>query len=532
MRTIPIKLKKETSAALAQVANATKFATDLVEDVYATLLVKAAVWPDEATQDRLIEHYKKTLGGFASMAYRRRLFTLKRLTSEDPYKSALAKVNIGELPIEVTRLYFTYQRLSENLKQVIVCANCNLRTACAVGEQVTTYRIRHLGMAVAFTTGKARHPECPNESRFKEAESGNITEKDGDSIVQVTETEEVAQEEEGNFASLTCDDSGLTEEESEQYHQTKIEGFSRSNGKFLPKVTVPPYELDNLIQSLTTANKLQIFLLAAALASKLRLRAEDKNKAKLPTESFAEDRTVTTIKSPGDVRRITTEERSKPADLQELRQATRQAEVVQHVRTERKAQAIYILVDVSGSMCSGTVQMDYLNGFTINCAGVAAALTAAIIRRASKEGGVVLLRTYAGIAHELGVAHPKQPKSYTPLELRVIRQAFSGGTTSITCALVTALSDFEQGTTEYGDYTPKEILVITDGADRITAHAAAKFAEQAAVLNIKITVLLLASSMLGFYVRGFSETVRKFADLLVLDYTAPLEDLIKPLISV
>ena len=114
-----------------------------------------------------------------------------------------------------------------------------------------------------------------------------------------------------------------------------------------------------------------------------------------------------------------------------------------------KKQALYLLIDVSGSMGGDA---------NIYACGVALSL----VRQAIEQGATYFLRFFDGAPHELHKITNKEEAEEMCETL--IRKPFTGGGTSISSAVRQAIQDIKADSKKFEKV---EIMVITDGCDHV-----------------------------------------------------------------
>lgn len=154
--------------------------------------------------------------------------------------------------------------------------------------------------------------------------------------------------------------------------------------------------------------------------------------------------------------------------------------LVKDYQTRRlKKQALYLLIDVSGSM-SGMKN--------VYACGVALSL----IRQALDEGSTYFLRFFDDITHMLYIV--KSNEDAKKLSDILIKQPFSGGGTSIQTAIKKAIEDIK---TSPENFEKAEIMVISDGEDNVSIG-------KEELKNIKVHATIIDGSNVGL--KRISET--------------------------
>lgn len=129
--------------------------------------------------------------------------------------------------------------------------------------------------------------------------------------------------------------------------------------------------------------------------------------------------------------------------------AKKELQVRDYQSRKLKKQALYMLIDVSGSMDGGK---------NVYASGVALSL----VRQAIDEGSIYFLRFFDGSPHEMHriSTHDEAIKMAEILA----KKPYSGGGTSIQSAIVRAIKDIKDDPVEFEKV---EIMVITDGEDSV-----------------------------------------------------------------
>jgi uncharacterized protein with von Willebrand factor type A (vWA) domain len=134
-----------------------------------------------------------------------------------------------------------------------------------------------------------------------------------------------------------------------------------------------------------------------------------------------------------------------------------------------KRQSLYLLIDVSGSMQGKK---------NIYASGVALAL----VRQAISEGSTYFLRFFDDSPGQ--VIKVKTKEDAQKLCDTLVRNPYSGGGTSIQSAILAAIDDIHKAPE---DFEKSEIMVITDGEDRVSIN-------KEALKNIKVHSTIIDGS--------------------------------------
>jgi len=129
--------------------------------------------------------------------------------------------------------------------------------------------------------------------------------------------------------------------------------------------------------------------------------------------------------------------------------AKKELQVRDYQSRKLKKQALYMLLDVSGSMADGA---------DVYASGVALSL----VRQAIDEGSIYFLRFFDGNTHELHRISTK--KEAIEMANLLAKKPYSGGGTNIQNAILTAVKDIKNDPVEFEKI---EIMVITDGEDHV-----------------------------------------------------------------
>lgn len=114
-----------------------------------------------------------------------------------------------------------------------------------------------------------------------------------------------------------------------------------------------------------------------------------------------------------------------------------------------KKQALYMLIDVSGSMRSA--RNTYASGVSLS-----------LVRQAIDEGATYFLRFFDGSPHDLHKITTK--KEAEEMASVLVKQPYSGGGTNIEAAIEKAIIDIKKDPIKF---EKAEIMVITDGEDGV-----------------------------------------------------------------
>jgi uncharacterized protein with von Willebrand factor type A (vWA) domain len=203
--------------------------------------------------------------------------------------------------------------------------------------------------------------------------------------------------------------------------------------------------IDKIAKNLSN-RELDIFYLARMKEITERYRREEA----LNSVPFPEDEmTIKNIENPHEVLKLLPAQFALDDDVFTQKLVKKELLVRDYQSRKLKKQALYLLIDVSGSMDGNTN--------TYAC-GVALAL----VRQAIEEGSVYFLRFFDDRPHELHtITTEKDAKEMCDI---LLHQPFSGGGTSIQNALYTAINDI---VTYKDKFEKAEIMVISDGEDQV-----------------------------------------------------------------
>jgi len=124
----------------------------------------------------------------------------------------------------------------------------------------------------------------------------------------------------------------------------------------------------------------------------------------------------------------------------------------------KERQLLYILLDVSGSMCA-TVGA----GLRLPAVSLAKILTKALLRRLARKEGFAMSRLFGGKVYNLVIADSKE--SFQGLEDSISRRLFNDGSTNLPAALEVAIADLKNPPHKNMEKT--ELLIITDDTEGV-----------------------------------------------------------------
>jgi hypothetical protein len=129
--------------------------------------------------------------------------------------------------------------------------------------------------------------------------------------------------------------------------------------------------------------------------------------------------------------------------------------LVRNYQTRKlKKQALYLLVDVSGSMSDGW------NGG--DCSAYASGVALSLVRQAVREGSIYFLRFFDYVPFNLyRITNQEEANKMCDI---LLRQPYSGGGTNIDRAIRQAIEDINK---DRVTFEKVEIMLITDGSDNV-----------------------------------------------------------------
>ena len=266
-------------------------------------------------------------------------------------------------------------------------------------------------------------------------------------------------------------DSGLMDKEDLQNYLGKNAGVGHSELKIGNIM-----DLIKKISQNVSQRELEIFYVARVKEVTERYRRDEV----LESVPYPEDEmAIKTIDNPNEILKTIPTQYALDEEVF-LQKLVKKELLIRDYQARRlKRQALYLLIDVSGSM-------DGMKN--IYACGVALAF----VRQAVEEGSTYYLRFFDDRPHNLiSVKTKEEAEKMTDI---LIRQPFSGGGTSIQSAITRAVEDI---TTAPEKFEKAEIMVISDGKDTVSL-------DKRDLKNVKVHSTIIDGENHGL--RGLSET--------------------------
>ena len=236
-------------------------------------------------------------------------------------------------------------------------------------------------------------------------------------------------------------DSGILDKEDFQTYIGQHAGIGHSELRVGNIVET----IDKIAQRLST-RELEIFYVARMKEVTERYRRDEL----LEPVPYPEDEmTVKNIDNPMEILKLVPTQYAYDDDIFMQKLVKKELLVREYQARRLKRQALYLLIDVSGSM-SGMKN--------VYACGVALAF----VRQAIDEGSTYFLRFFDDTPHQLNKVTSKEDAQ--KMAEILIKQPFSGGGTSIQNAITQAVQDI---TKSPEDFEKAEIMVISDGEDTV-----------------------------------------------------------------
>jgi len=206
-------------------------------------------------------------------------------------------------------------------------------------------------------------------------------------------------------------------------------------------------DLISKISKRISDRELEIFYVARKKEVTERYRRDEV----LESVPYPEDEmTVKNLDNPVDILKLVPTQYAYDDDIFMQKLIKKELLIRDYQARRLKRQALYLLIDVSGSM-SGMKN--------VYACGVALAF----VRQAITEGSTYFLRFFDDSPHELHKVTSKEDAE--KMSDVLIKQPFSGGGTSIQSAISQAVNDI---TKSPEDFEKAEIMVISDGEDNVS----------------------------------------------------------------
>lgn len=236
-------------------------------------------------------------------------------------------------------------------------------------------------------------------------------------------------------------ESGILDNEDFQDYLVKHAGVGHSELK-IGNIT----KLIEKISQKLTDRELEIFYVARKKEVTERYRRDEV----LESVPYPEDEmTVKNIDNPMEILKLVPTQYAYDDDIFMQKLVKKQLLVKDYQARRLKRQALYLLIDVSGSM-SGMKN--------IYACGVALAF----VRQAVSEGSTYYLRFFDDSPHELNKVTTKEEAE--KMSEKLVKQPFSGGGTSIQNAIARAVDDITHAPDKF---EKAEIMIISDGEDTV-----------------------------------------------------------------
>lgn len=542
MRTIPLRIGPVLQQAIKQLASATLYPVDLVEDMYALLRLKGVVFPTEDQEEKLIDYYadENRYGKMAQVLFKRRLAMLKMMAKK-PIMMAAINMLKNHSPMDVLTSLMESLRASELAAIGHCCAGCKYINQCQTGTMVKNWNIANIRTIVTHLSKLSRHVDCPQEAEISTAINSlaSISEQAANMAGDTATSQEITPQQAQNFAQWQDDQQaqaaappefadddnevfwGLTgaDEGDDEWLRANFQdddgsaGFSRdaAGRRGLSPATIRP-----LASWLSNQNNNLIIYQFARILEKAMLvrKAEGDAVSRKTVEEVSHERTTGRITDVTQATKLTATEQARPDDVREHRIATGEADIRQFSETIKKPQLIYILVDVSGSMGMGQIQMPSVP-IPATRRMLVYAFTAALLLRSRTEGGAAFIREYEGRPHGLMVVDPDEPQTYQRALAKFMNgQETWGGGTNLQNALDAAFTDLETGVLKY---SPKDLLVLTDGEDGISDEKVTYYRKRADAMKMNMSLLLCTDRA--------STSHHAFADGVYADFRGTVDNL-------
>jgi uncharacterized protein with von Willebrand factor type A (vWA) domain len=236
-------------------------------------------------------------------------------------------------------------------------------------------------------------------------------------------------------------DSGLLDKEDFQEYLGQHAGVGHSELKVGNVV-----DLIDKISKRLSDRELEIFYVARKKeATEVYRRDEVLESVPYPEDEM----TIKTIDNPMEILKTIPTQYAYDDDLFMQKLIKHDLLVREYQARRLKRQALYLLIDVSGSMSGAK---------NVYACGVALAF----VRQAISEGSTYFLRFFDDSPHELHLVKSKEDAE--KMSDILIKQPFSGGGTSIQNAITQAVEDITKSPEKF---EKAEIMVISDGEDTV-----------------------------------------------------------------
>jgi uncharacterized protein with von Willebrand factor type A (vWA) domain len=239
-------------------------------------------------------------------------------------------------------------------------------------------------------------------------------------------------------------DSGILDKEDFQDYLGKHAGVGHNELKIGNIL-----ELIDKISKKLSDRELEIFYVARKKeATELYRRDEVLESVPFPDDEM----TIKNLDNPMEILKLVPTQYAYDDDIFMQKLVKHELLVKDYQARRLKRQALYLLIDVSGSMSGAK---------NVYACGVALAF----VRQAITEGSTYFLRFFDDSPHDLQKVTTKEEAE--KMSEILIKQPFSGGGTSIQSAIGRAVDDI---TKSPEDFEKAEIMVISDGEDTVNLN--------------------------------------------------------------
>jgi len=308
------------------------------------------------------------------------------------------------------------------------------------------------------------------------------------------------------------EDSKEQKEQDRQQQQNLVAGKGTANPKDLKQFLGKMMELHKAIYR--KKNKAQIF----DLARKLKLMAKHSKGWDFEPDDVAEEYRIRNMRHYGQVTKTIPSHLAAEDDLFYSRYAKKQLLVQERVTRKDKTQILHILLDCSGSMgwCDDPEQ-------TVPTYIPASAIAISFLRSTIDNGDKFLLRLFDSRPKTLFKVEDK--KEAGAAIFQCVHNGYSGGGTNIHSAISTGIDDIIQFRASHDneDFGKAEILVITDGGDRIDTNV---LKEKLRLSDVKLNSVVIGRN------DGLKEISEKFFNTSPVSMSKDAGNVIQKLVAV
>lgn len=455
----------------------------LAEDLYCVVRSKGSGLP---TDDRMAK-MAKFMSVRANKSEALMLLNLRKrkhvLTSliQLPYFQALCIECAKEPHIAVNRMLTTFREISRKT-QSAQCAACSLLGNCNFGKQYGSI-VKDIKMVVDIDMATKIHADCPERPALDQLSALAAAIDKMQQLTPATPQGAAAVQNSGlahQFEAAAADMDGLDfpdpdadsspsdlDPEEMIENSVSLSGGLNAGGNAAHTnndvesgtATASSYARINeqLVRDVSSG-QLALFELGRQLATQLAKVTKGKYKS---TPTVDERQRADTLRHSADAAQATGSEHALDDETFDAKVGKKTLQVRKYDKPEDKKFLLYGLVDVSISM---NAQLRGSNYAMLTRGNVASTLVAALMHRVKKDEGLAFIRFFAMSPGRRYQA--KNPAQFDDLIKQVIRQDYNGGGTSIISAVRTAIADIAAAKDEVAKC---EILLVTDGDDRITA---------------------------------------------------------------